>query len=76
MKIRMTQVEFLKYQNNMNCSLCKLNFEESEIHILQCVELSSEPELGEEIKMTNNEDIFVNLHEQIKAVKFGRKSSR
>ena len=76
MKSRMTDLKWNfkgKFQNNMNCSLCRLDFEESEIHLLQCVELTCEPELGEEMKMIKYEDIFGNLNEQIKAVKVWKK---
>ena len=60
-----------KYKNNLNCSLCHQNVKESESHLLQCVEIVSEPDINlENIKYS---DIYGSLGEQIKAVKLWKK---
>ena len=53
--------------------LCRMDMEESEIHLFQCDELTSEPALGDQMKQIKYEDIFGSLGEQIKAVKVWRK---
>ena len=76
MKSRMTNLKWNfkgKYKNDMNCSLCKLNFVESETHLLQCDQLTCEPGLVEEMKKIQYDDIFGTLSEQIQAVKIWKK---
>ena len=76
MKSRMTDLKWNfkgKYRNDLNCSLCKLNFVESEIHLLQCDQLTCEPEILEEMKTIKYDDIFGSISEQIKAVKIWKK---
>ena len=58
-----------KYKNNLNCSLCRKCFKESESHLLQCEELTSEPEISNEIKKIEYMDIYGTLKDQIQAVK-------
>ena len=51
----------------------KLNFVESETHLLQCDQLTCEPGLVEEMKKIQYNDIFGTLSEQKQAVKIWKK---
>ena len=76
MKSRMTDLKWNfkgKYQHNMNCSLCRLNFVESEHHLLQCNQLTCETGLSEEMNKIQYDDIFGSLSDQTKAVKVWKK---
>ena len=54
-----------KYQNNMKCSLCSSNEEESELHLLRCDNI-----------ITEYSDIFSDLKKQIRAVKLWKRIFR
>ena len=60
-----------KYKNNLNCSLCKQECKESESHLLQCVEIISEPDIN--LQNLKYSDIYGNLGDQIKAVQIWKK---
>ena len=65
-----------KYKNNVTCSLCDSNSEESEVHLLQCEAIISEPEVKDSITQIHYSDIFAEVKKQIKAVKTWRKFFR
>ena len=65
-----------KYKNNVTCSLCDSNSEESEVHLLQCESIISEPEVKDSIPQIQYSDIFAEVKKQIKAVKTWRKIFR
>ena len=62
-----------KYKNNITCSLCDSNSEESEVHLLQCVSIISEPDVKDSIPQMEYSYIFAEVKKQIKAVKTWRK---
>ena len=55
----------MKYKIKINCSLCLEHFEETELHLLQCEEITSEQELKTEILNVKYSDIFSSLDKQI-----------
>ena len=63
----------IKYKNKINCSLCSGNYEETEIHLLQCEGITCEQELKNEILNVKYSDIFSSLEKQIKTVKLWTK---
>ena len=65
-----------KYENNMNCSICSSNTEESELHLLKCEAIVSEPEVKDQISEITYSDIFSDVERQIKAVKLWTKIFR
>ena len=76
MKCRMSDVKCnykMKYGNNLNCSLCQKNVQESESHLLQCEDILSENGIAEEAANITYNDIYGNLNEQIRAVKLWKK---
>ena len=58
-----------KYENNMSCTLCSSNTEESEVHLLQCGAIVSEPEVKNLISDVEYSDIFSDVQKQIRAAK-------
>ena len=58
-----------KYENNMSLTLCSCKAEESEIHLLQCGAIFSEPEVNNQISEVTYSDIFSDVQKQIRAVK-------
>ena len=62
-----------KYKNNITCSLCDSNSEESEVHLLQCESIISEPDVKDSIPQMEYSYIFAEVKKQIKAVKTWRK---
>ena len=65
-----------KYRNDMSCSLCSSNVDESEMHLLQCEAIVSEPEVKDDISEIEYSDIFSDIKKQIKAVKIWKKIFR
>ena len=74
MRVRMNDVKSNysnKYKNNPDCSLCHQNVKESEVHLLKCLEIVSEPDINlENVKYS---DIYGNLGQQIRAAKTWKK---
>ena len=62
-----------KYGNNLNCSLCETNTEETEAHLLNCVEIVSEPYMSEQLNGLEYMDIFLDLSSQIRACRIWKK---
>ena len=65
-----------KYQNDLSCSICSSDTLESELHLLQCEEIVSEPEVINDISDIEYSDIFSDIRKQIKAVKVWKKIFR
>ena len=62
-----------KYKNKINCSLCSGNYEETEIHLLQCEGITFEQELKTKVLNMKYSYIFASLEKQIKAIKLWTK---
>ena len=76
MKTRMNNLKWnykSKYKNNLDCSLCRQNVQESEAHLLQCDELTTELRICDEMKEVKYEDIYGSLQEQVRAVKLWKR---
>ena len=58
-----------KYKKKINCSLCSGNYEETEIHLLQCEGITFEQELKNKVLNMKYSDIFASLEKHIKAIK-------
>ena len=65
-----------KYQNNMKCSLCSSNEEESEVHLLRCDNIITEQDVKHDINEVEYLDIFSDLKKQIRAVKLWKRIFR
>ena len=65
-----------KYANNMSCSLCLSDEQESELHLLRCEAIVSEPEIKDDINLIEYTDIFSDIRKQIRAVKVWKKIFR
>ena len=66
----------IKYKNKINCSLCSGNYEETEIHLMQCEGITCEQELKTKILGVKYSDIFASVEKQIKAVKLWTKINK
>ena len=59
-----------KYENDLSCILCgDISSVETLHHFLTCSYLTSQPQLGSELKTIKYEDIYGKLSDQIRAVK-------
>ena len=58
-----------KYTNNMSCSICPSDDQDSELHLLKCESIVSEPDIKDQINSIEYSDIFSDLKKQIRAVK-------
>ena len=79
MKSRMSNLKWnykSKYKNNLDCSLCRQNVQESEAHLLKCDELTNESSICAEMKVVRYEDIYGSLPEQVRAVKLWKRLFR